>query len=702
MTNYRVLLVEDDGVTRKILSRQLNLEGFELIACASAEEALLQKAEHPDIRILITDWQLPGMSGLELCQEFRQFSELHYVLLMTSSREEHSKVTALESGADAFLSKPTTPGDLHAHLRIAARLLDQQAALNRRLADLQTANQALEDEMRARRRAEVRVRQSHDFLERLIGGLPYGILVGNRAGRVRNLNQSVTRIFGFQSEVSDWTDGLVSALHDSLSRFVGSGPHQDELRDFLCTGTPSRRSLRIQLASGRSVGADYFSLESDSSLSDSGSESGNGGSLWIFRDITEEVAARNFEVKVARQVQQGLLMGSPPLDTNYQIAALTQPSLEVDGDFVHFVHGGDSLDVVVGDVMGKGIPAALLGAGIKTQLLQLQAELGPLASPARFLTRLNQDTASQMATLNSFLTMFYARIDLRKGNLIFADAGHTKPILWSHSSGNLQILEGPNTPLGFVPSEEYQDVTVPVEAGDLLVLYSDGLTEATNLTGEYYGLDRLCQLVRDYSGESTTPQQLAELVQQSLLEHLGGRPATDDTSLVIIRILSRPSHHFLCRAETQSLSDIYFLPSLRDFVVQTCRQAGMAADSNWYFELELAASEAISNVIRHSYKGRSDGPIRILVRVFADEVIVRIYHQGIPIPANRRQPKKIESPQESGMGLFLIAQVTDQILYGQDPASVPLDSISGQPVQALDIHWVEFTKRIPGDVLGPS
>ena len=135
MTNYRVLLVEDDGVTRKILSRQLNLEGFELIACASAEEALQQKVEYPDIRILITDWQLPGMSGLELCREFRQFSELHYVLLMTSSREEHSKVTALESGADAFLSKPTTPGDLHAHLRIAARLLDQQAALNRRLAD---------------------------------------------------------------------------------------------------------------------------------------------------------------------------------------------------------------------------------------------------------------------------------------------------------------------------------------------------------------------------------------------------------------------------------------------------------------------------------------------------------------------------------------------------------------------------------------
>jgi phosphoserine phosphatase RsbU/P len=669
----RVLLVEDDKVARKVMLRQLANSDFQILDCESAEEALCLKEQYPDIQILITDWELPGLSGIELCEKFRLEKEYHYLLLLTGSAQQHNRSLALQSGADSFLTKPATTADLQAHLKIADRIIHLQTDLQEQLTELELVNRTLQKEILAREVAERKIRESTSLLEHLINGLPFGILVSSADNRVLHLNNSLFRNFGLSGRSSIFVGQDKLAVIRTLSPQVEDADRF--VKELECSGDQhlDRKNQQFKLISGNTTAIDYLPVE----LSD-----GVLGGLWVFRDVTDEVASRALEFKVAAQVQSGLLVSSPPLDMNVEIASYNQPSLQVDGDFIDFIHGGDSLDVVVGDVMGKGIPAALLGAGIKTQLLRLHVELGAAAAPARFMNRLNQDTLSQLMSLHSFLTMFYARIDFRMARVVYCDAGHTKPIFWSHQNKSLTFLEGPNTPLGFSPKEEYVDLVCPLEVGDCMIFYSDGVTEAPNAAGELFGEENFVRLLKDLLLRDCSADQMISEVREAIDSHLGGLKATDDTSLVIVRILNLPKHSFLTRAETQGISDIYMLPTLRDFVMQTCRSAKLGASEHWFFELELATSETISNVIRHSYSGRLDGPVRVLVRVFAEEVVVRVYHSGVPIAASRREPKKITEPKEGGMGLYMISQVTDQILYGSDPGNV---------------HWVEFVKRVKTD-----
>jgi sigma-B regulation protein RsbU (phosphoserine phosphatase) len=669
----KVLLVEDDKVARKVMLRQLSGPDFEILDCESAEEALCLKETYPDIQILITDWELPGLSGIELCERFRSEKEYHYLLLLTGSAQQHNRSLALQSGADSFLTKPATTADLQAHLKIADRIIHLQTDLQEQLNELENVNRTLQREIVAREIAEQKIRESTSLLEHLIDGLPFGVLVSSADNRVLHLNNSLFRNFGLAGRSSVFVGQDKLAVIRALSPQVEDADRFVKELEYSGHQQVARKNQQFKLISGSTTAIDYLPVELSTDVL---------GGLWVFRDVTEEVASRALEFKVAAQVQRGLLVSSPPLDMNVEIATFNQPSLQVDGDFVDFIHGGDSLDIVVGDVMGKGIPAALLGAGIKTQLLRLHIELGPTASPARFMNRLNQDCLSQLMSLNSFLTMFYARIDFRRAKVSYTDAGHTKPIFWSHRMQRVTLLEGPNTPLGFSPNEDYVDLECNLEVGDCMIFYSDGVTEATNAAGELYGEDAFLELLTQMLTAQAPADQIIDAVRQAVELHLDGLKANDDTSLVVVRVLNLPKHSFLTRAETQGISDIYMLPTLRDFVMQTCKNTSLVASEQWFFELELATSETISNVIRHSYAGRLDGPIRVLVRVFEEEVIVRVYHSGIPIAANRREPKKLTEPKESGMGLFMISQVTSQILYGSDPG---------------DAHWVEFVKKVATD-----
>jgi sigma-B regulation protein RsbU (phosphoserine phosphatase) len=647
-----VLVVEDDIVALKVLCRQVEDAGFQAVPAQSAEEGLQGKGE---TRIVITDWELPGMSGVELCQRLRQPQEpLHYLLLLTASQEHYNRATALESGADGFLAKPTTAADIRAHLLLACRILDQESALQKRLEDLV--------------RAENMARQTASLLGQLLDHLPFGIVRYDGEGLVEHLSPSWVKLCRLKTWPSYWVGRRLDELLRESDECCPCDPSfRHILGRAVGNGSPVQ-GLRFLPNHGGVLDCDLVPTDDMT------------GGLLLLRDVSAEVESRVLEHRVAGLVQRGLLMPTPPLDVNLDIASFNQASLEVDGDFIDFLHGGEALDVIIGDVMGKGIPAALLGAGTKTQLLRLQIELGPASTPAQFLTRLNQDTLSQFVALNSFVTMFYARFDLRHAQLSFADAGHTKPLYWSRREKTLKRLEGPNTPIGFCPGEEYENFSQNLEVGDAVIFYSDGITEAQNFRGDYLGMARFEDILRPLLEQGCSSQTLVDEVMQQVNSFRGYERSLDDTSLVVVQVRSLPSHHFLLRAENQSSSDMYLLPSLRDFVVQTCKKAGIEANEQWYFELQLVASETISNVIRHSYQGKRDGELKILVRVFSEVVMVRVYHQGIPIPSNRRFPKKIIEPRESGMGLYLMSQLTDQVLYGSDPGG---------------IHWVEFTKKVP-------
>jgi len=227
----------------------------------------------------------------------------------------------------------------------------------------------------------------------------------------------------------------------------------------------------------------------------------------LLQSAEELARVRRTEVELGAHIQQTLLLGKPPADMpGLQVAALTVPSQQVDGDFYDFFrHGSQCLDVVVGDVMGKGVAAALLAAATKSQFLRALSDLtasldkGNAPQPQDIVAAVHGQVTEQFINLNSFETLCYARFDLARHQVDFVDCGHTATIQYQRSRDNCLMLQGKNMPLGFDKAEKYEQLSRSFEPGDLFVFYSDGITEAMNAQGEQFGVERILAFLRAHN-----------------------------------------------------------------------------------------------------------------------------------------------------------------------------------------------------------
>ena len=294
--------------------------------------------------------------------------------------------------------------------------------------------------------------------------------------------------------------------------------------------------------------------------SDAGEQVGYVGTV---EDITDRkradaalLQAREREIDIGFRIQHTLLLGQPPEDQPYvEIAAVTTPSQRIDGDFYDFFkHGNRYLDVVVGDVMGKGVPAALLGAATKSHMLRAMSELmfiGPdtIPSPEQIISAVHAEVVHQFIALESFVTLCYARLDLEEQRLDLVDCGHTRTIHWQHHTATCQLLQGENAPLGCLEQEVHQQVSFPFSSGDLFVFYSDGLTEAENAAGEQFGEERLTAAVETHGAR--TPQQLVDTIRQEIVDFTESEAFADDLTCVVVKVVGEQSQQVQQTPQTQ-------------------------------------------------------------------------------------------------------------------------------------------------------
>ncbi len=398
----------------------------------------------------------------------------------------------------------------------------------------------------------------------------------------------------------------------------------------------------------------------------------------ISEDITErkhaqeELArAREQEVEIGFKIQQTLLLDQPPRDVpGVRVAALTIPSQRIDGDFYDFFkHRDDCLDVIVGDVMGKGIPAALLGAATKSHFLQALSRLislaapGTLPEPKDIVTLAHSEVARQLIELESFVTVCYARFDLENRRLDLVDCGHTTTIHFQASTGTCAMLQGENLPLGVSEGEIYDQVRVPLHPGDVLLFYSDGLTETRNSAGELFGIERLAECVRTHG--RLEPEALIDQIRQSAVAFSNSETFGDDLTCVAVKIEERELP--LARAEMEISSDLHELARARAFVREVCRTLpGPALEEDGVSQLELAITEAASNVMRHAYGGRTDQQIQLDAEVFADRIVLRLHHLGETFDPNAVKTPAFDGTQDGGFGMYIIAESVDDVRYYRD------------------------------------
>ena len=246
------------------------------------------------------------------------------------------------------------------------------------------------------------------------------------------------------------------------------------------------------------------------------------------------------ELKVARRIQQSFLPERSPTLPGWQIAAFWRSARQVGGDFYDFIPVRDEsgrMGIAIADVADKGVPAALFMALSRT-LLRAVAILG--RSPAEALMRAN-DLILSDARSDLFVTIFYLVLDaslrLRSGHasaqINFANAGHNPPLLVRAIRPMPEYLTRHGMALGVMPGIELAEQSLDVAADDVLVLYTDGVTEALNEAGEEFGLERLERCVIDSRGGSA--EDIAQAIQDAIRAHVGDEPPFDDMTLVVVK-----------------------------------------------------------------------------------------------------------------------------------------------------------------------
>lgn len=388
--------------------------------------------------------------------------------------------------------------------------------------------------------------------------------------------------------------------------------------------------------------------------------------------ISRELAAsQEREAEIGNRIQQTLLLDPPPVDIpGLRVAALTIPTERIDGDFYIFIkHHDGSLDVIVGDVMGKGTAAALLGAATKAYFLKALSHLvarpksNKIPEPREIVMLAHAHIARQLIDLESFVTLCYARINVTAKRLDLVDCGHTGVLQFSGQTGRHTVLHGDNLPLGVRVSEIYEQFSTACDPGDLLVFFSDGITEARNPSGEAFGLDRLIQCVQE--NLHFEPNAIVECIRKAVLEFSESAHFNDDLTSVVLRIeeVEVPIAH----EELKIRSDLRELNELRGFVRKFCSGLSPALlQISDIDELELAVHEAACNVIKHAYHGRIDQQIEIEGQAFPGRVSILIHHLGESFDPSAVPKPVFDGSRESGLGLYIMAQCTDDIRYFRD------------------------------------
>jgi len=242
-------------------------------------------------------------------------------------------------------------------------------------------------------------------------------------------------------------------------------------------------------------------------------------------------AALAEELRLAQIIQQRFLPKSAPHVTGLQIAGGCYPAREVGGDLLSYqMLDGERVCISVGDVTGKSVGAAML---MGVTLGALQAEIHDHQNPALVMDELDRWLRSQ-AQAKTFVALSIALVDVSAHTLTLANAGQLAPIL--RRRDQVRLIEEPaGLPLGMGPPTTHQYIVTDLQAGDLLLFYTDGVVEAQNEAGELWGFERLMNLVGAGSAH-ITPAAMMNHIHSAIADHVGAAEQHDDWTLVVVRV----------------------------------------------------------------------------------------------------------------------------------------------------------------------
>lgn len=252
----------------------------------------------------------------------------------------------------------------------------------------------------------------------------------------------------------------------------------------------------------------------------------------LFEETLEKQRMED-ELNIAREIQQGLLPEMLPAIPGFDIAAINIPTKQVGGDYYDIV-SRDSKEFIlaIGDVSGKGMPAALLMANVQAAL----RALAPLCTSVSETTgRINDLTCANTRGGSKFITFFWGILNSQGKQFRYSNAGHNPPYLIRHN-GKIEKLEEGGLILGiFKTLKPYSEAFVTLSSGDVLIMYTDGISEAMNASGDQFTEERLEAILKDST--HLTTKEIIQRVQEELEKHTQSTPQSDDITMLVVKAL---------------------------------------------------------------------------------------------------------------------------------------------------------------------
>lgn len=360
------------------------------------------------------------------------------------------------------------------------------------------------------------------------------------------------------------------------------------------------------------------------------------------------------ELRIAHGIQGQMLPTAFPKRDDVDVCGLLLPAREVGGDLFDYYLRDEKLAFCIGDVSGKGVPAAMVMAVIHSMFRMASAHEN---NPARIMQTINE-TASEGNESNMFVTLFIGILDLPTGRLRYCNAGHDVPVIVGYGA----LPAKANLPVGLFGDFTYEMQELVLEGGSTLFLYTDGVTEAKNSSHNLFGLERMMTALDRFA--NLPPKQLLEKVTDEVHAFVEDAEQSDDLTMLAFRY--SPVVHDLTLDEELTLqNDVRQVRQLNDFVKQVMSLLGI--EPSLAKKLRLAVEEAVVNVIDYAYPKGVTGDIA--VQASFDDQCLRfvIKDSGVAFDPTEKEKADTSLSAEDrpigGLGILLVRELMDSINY---------------------------------------
>ena len=373
--------------------------------------------------------------------------------------------------------------------------------------------------------------------------------------------------------------------------------------------------------------------------------------------VTSEKERISAELSVASIIQENSIPNDFPAfpeRDDFDIYASMTPAKEVGGDFYNFfLIDDDHLAFVIGDVSGKGVPAALFMM-VTNIIVSINTRMG--GSPGEILTAVNNSICARNKA-DMFVTLFLGVLDLKTGVLTAANAGHDDAAI-CHENGSFELYKTRHgLAVGAMPGIKYKDFEIRLQKGDKIFLYTDGVPEATDANVEMYTTARMLDALNEYKEGS--PQEILSGVHESVNTFVGDAPQFDDLTMLCIEMKSGGNTKRLTVDATDAS-----LPAVSEFTDGILSECDCSTKTQ--MQIRVAIEEIFVNIAHYAYDGAT-GSADVIFEINDDTLSITFRDSGKPYnPLEKADPDTTLSAEErniGGLGIFMVKKLMDSVSY---------------------------------------